>query len=86
MKFQNSGKFQNNAINDVTVNDVTDFTELCDYNFELTCWNFLCKLAKKTEKNISHISQQLLEMYMVTFQVGGEGGGRGGGRGGLGVL
>ena len=42
MKFQNSGKFQNNAINDVTVNDVTDFTELCDYNFELTCWNFLC--------------------------------------------
>ena len=42
MKFQNSGKFQSNAINDVTVNDVTDFTELCDYNFELTCWNFLC--------------------------------------------
>ena len=36
---------------------------------------FCAKLAKKTEKNISHISQQLLEMYMVTFQVGGGGGG-----------
>ena len=36
---------------------------------------FCAKLAKKTEKNISHISQQLLEMYMVTFQVGGGWGG-----------
>ena len=44
---------------------------------------FCAKLAKKTEKNISHISQQLLEMYIVTFQVGGWGMEGGGGRGPL---
>ena len=39
---------------------------------------FCAKLAKKREKNISYISQQLLEMYIVTFQVeGGRGGGGG---------
>ena len=47
---------------------------------------FCAKLAKKTEKNISHISQQLLEMYIVTFQVGGWGGGGEGGGGGRGPL
>ena len=44
---------------------------------------FCAKLAKKTEKNISHMSQQLLEMYIVTFQVRGGGGAEGGGGGPL---